>query len=86
MADPKKRTVKKKKQSRSKVKNINIHKIKATKLAVMMVIILLAFAGLGARLFFITRDNQTAYQKKILSQQRYDSKTLPVICTCRFLM
>lgn len=43
----------------------------------MMVIILLAFAGLGVRLYVISRDNQDNYQKKILSQQRYDSKTLP---------
>lgn len=47
------------------------------KLAVMMMIILLAFAGLGGRLYVLARDNQNAYQKKILSQQRYDSKTLP---------
>lgn len=47
------------------------------KLAVMMLIILLAFAGLGGRLYVLARDNQNDYQKKILSQQRYDSKTLP---------
>jgi stage V sporulation protein D (sporulation-specific penicillin-binding protein) len=47
------------------------------KLAVMMLIILLAFAGLGGRLYVLARDNQNTYQKKILSQQRYDSKTLP---------
>ena len=42
-----------------------------------MLIILLAFAGLGGRLYVLARDNQNDYQKKILSQQRYDSKTLP---------
>ncbi len=47
------------------------------KLAVMMIIILLAFAGLGVRLYVISRDHQDNYQKKILSQQRYDSTTLP---------
>lgn len=47
------------------------------KLAVMMLIILLAFTGLGGRLYVLARDNQNDYQKKILSQQRYDSKTLP---------
>jgi len=47
------------------------------KLAVMMLIILLAFGGLGGRLYCIARDNQNDYQKKILSQQRYDSLTLP---------
>lgn len=43
----------------------------------MMLIILLAFTGLGGRLYCLARDNQNDYQKKILSQQRYDSKTLP---------
>ncbi len=47
------------------------------KLGVMIVIILLAFGGLCVRLVYITRDNQESYQKKILSQQRYDSTTLP---------
>lgn len=47
------------------------------KLAVMMLIILLAFTGLGGRLYVLARDNQNDYQKKILSQQRYDSTTLP---------
>ncbi len=47
------------------------------KLAVMIIIILLAFAGLCVRLVNITGDNQADYQKKILSQQRYDSTTLP---------
>jgi len=50
---------------------------KGMKLAVMMLIILLAFTGLGGRLYVLARDNQNDYQKKILSQQRYDSKTLP---------
>lgn len=52
-------------------------RIMREKLAVMIIIILLAFAGLSVRLVNITSDNQTAYQKKILSQQRYDSVTLP---------
>ena len=55
----------------------SLNKVKSMKLAVMMMIILLAFAGLGGRLYVLARDNQNAYQKKILSQQRYDSKTLP---------
>lgn len=52
-------------------------RIMREKLAVMIIIILLAFAGLSVRLVTITRENQSAYQKKILSQQRYDSTTLP---------
>lgn len=63
--------------SRKRQNELNIQKVKTVKLAVMMFIILLAFAGLGVRLFVITRDNQNYYQKKILSQQRYDSTTLP---------
>lgn len=55
----------------------SLNKVKSMKLAVMMLIILLAFAGLGGRLYVLARDNQNTYQKKILSQQRYDSKTLP---------
>lgn len=54
-----------------------MNKVKSMKLAVMMLIILLAFTGLGGRLYALARDNQNDYQKKILSQQRYDSKTLP---------
>ena len=55
----------------------SLNKVKSMKLAVMMLIILLAFTGLGGRLYVLARDNQNDYQKKILSQQRYDSKTLP---------
>lgn len=56
---------------------ISANKVKSMKLAVMMLIILLAFTGLGGRLYVLARDNRNDYQKKILSQQRYDSKTLP---------
>ncbi len=55
----------------------SLNKVKSMKLAVMMLVILLAFTGLGGRLYCLARDNQNDYQKKILSQQRYDSKTLP---------
>ena len=57
--------------------NKNVNKVKSLKLAVMMIIILLAFAGLGTRLYVIAYDSHNVYQKKILSQQRYDSSTLP---------
>lgn len=60
-----------------KFKNVNLQRVKTMKLAVMMLIILLAFAGLGARLYFLTRDNRNDYQKKILSHLDYNSKTLP---------
>ncbi len=60
-----------------KFNKTNLQKVKTMKLAVMMVIILLAFAGLGVRLYVITRDNKDDYQKKILQQQQYSSTTLP---------
>lgn len=47
------------------------------KLGVMIGFILLAFAGLIFQLVRITKQNQTEYQKIILSQQKYDSMTLP---------
>lgn len=47
------------------------------KLVVLFFIILLAFVGLSYRLFTITRDNGERYKKQVLSQQRYDSTTLP---------
>ena len=64
-------------RKRQRRQRISLNKVKTMKLAVMMLIILLAFAGLGGRLYVIARDNQNDYQKKILSQQRYDSMTLP---------
>lgn len=48
----------------------------AIRLGVFFFIVLLAFVGLSVRLIFITKDNDTEYQQRILSQQAYDSKTL----------
>ncbi len=47
------------------------------KLAVLFGIVLLAFVLLGARLIFITRNNGKEYEKQVLSQQKYDSTTIP---------
>jgi len=47
------------------------------KLIMLYVMVLLAFTGLVVRLAWITRENGTRYQKQVLSQQRYDSLTLP---------
>lgn len=47
------------------------------KLVVLFFIILLAFLGLSVKLFLITRDNGDTYKKQVLSQQQYDSVTLP---------
>lgn len=47
------------------------------KLVVLFMIVLLAFAGLSYRLYTITRDNGERYKKQVLSQQSYDSTTIP---------
>ena len=47
------------------------------KLVVLFVLVLLAFAGLCARLVWITRENESSYQKQVLSQQNYTSSTIP---------
>lgn len=47
------------------------------KLVVLFIMVLLAFVGLSYRLFAITRDDGESYKKQVLSQQKYDSTTLP---------
>lgn len=47
------------------------------KLVVLFLLVLLAFAGLSVRLFYLVKTNQTAYQKQVLSQQISDARTLP---------
>ena len=47
------------------------------KLVVLFLLVLLAFAGLSYRLYAITRDNGEKYSRQVLSQQRYDSTTIP---------
>lgn len=47
------------------------------KLLVLFLIVLMAFVGLSVRLFLINRDNGEEYKKQVLSQQEYDSKTIP---------
>ena len=47
------------------------------KLVVLFLMVLLVFAGLSAQLYLITRDNGEEYKQKVLSQQRYDSTTIP---------
>ncbi|MBR4169883.1 MAG: cell division protein FtsI [Lachnospiraceae bacterium] len=46
------------------------------KLAVLFVLILVAFISLSVRLYAINRDNGEKYKKQVLSQQEYDSITL----------
>ncbi len=47
------------------------------KMVVLFCLILIAFIGLGARLMWIGRENGDKYEKQVLSQQKYDSITLP---------
>ena len=47
------------------------------KLVVLFIIILLAFLGLAARLVYITEAKGDEYTKNVLSQQKYQSTTLP---------
>lgn len=47
------------------------------KLLVLFSIMLVAFAALSLRLFIIARDNGEDYARQVLSQQEYDSITIP---------
>lgn len=63
---------------KEKKNNVQKFSIKMQKkLVVLFICVLLAFAGLVVVLGLLVRDQGTRYQKKVLSQQRYDSTTLP---------
>ncbi len=47
------------------------------KLVVLFCLLLLCFAGLSVRLMWINREKGDNYSKQVLSQQKYDSVTLP---------
>ena len=47
------------------------------KLVVLFLLVLLAFVGLSIRLILINKENGENYKKQVLSQQRYDSYTIP---------
>ena len=47
------------------------------KLAVLFILVLLAFVGLGIRLLWISHEKGNQYSKEILKQQDYESVTLP---------
>lgn len=47
------------------------------KLVVLFFLILLAFVGLSAKIIMINKESGESYKKQILSQQQYESKTLP---------
>lgn len=61
----------------SEVKNNRFSIKMQKKLVVLFIAVLLAFAALSARLILLTREKGTQYQKQVLIQQQYDSKTLP---------
>ncbi len=64
-------------KSDKKKKQQRIRYYMQKKLAVLFVLVLLAFVGLGVRLIWITREDGARYNKEILKQQEYDSTTLP---------
>ena len=47
------------------------------KLLVLFIIVLIAFVGLSIRIILINKDNGKEYEKQVLSQQQYDSSTIP---------
>lgn len=47
------------------------------KLAVLYILVLLAFVALGIRMIWIAREKGVQYNKEILQQQSYDSTTIP---------
>lgn len=47
------------------------------KLVILFFLVLLAFVGLSVKLFYIGKNNGREYEKQVLSQQQYDSITLP---------
>lgn len=47
------------------------------KLLVLFLLILVAFAVLSVNLLYLVKENETTYQKQVLSQQISDSKTIP---------
>lgn len=60
-----------------KPKKKRFHFYMQKKLAVLYILVLLAFVGLGIRLIWISGEKGAQYNKEILKQQSYDSTTLP---------
>ncbi len=65
------------KRGSKKTKELRFGIRKQKKLVVLFAVILLAFVGLSIRLVWICQKDGEQYKKQILSQQAYDSKTLP---------
>ncbi|MDY5000077.1 MAG: penicillin-binding protein 2 [Lachnospiraceae bacterium] len=58
-------------------RNMTIRRRIQGKLVVLIIFVLLAFAGLGLKLLFINMTKGEQYKKTVLSQQSYDSITIP---------
>lgn len=58
-------------------RNMTIRRRIQGKLVILIVLVLLAFAGLGLKLLFINMTKSEQYKKTVLSQQSYDSITIP---------
>ena len=65
------------KRSNGKIESKKITKKMQKKLVVLFLLVLLAFVGLSIRLILINKENGENYKKQVLSQQRYDSYTIP---------
>ena len=77
-----KKNTDRKKNSKIRTKKDKFEKNKFTrymqkKLVILVVLVLLAFVGLSVRLYLLVRDKGDSYKKQILSQQEYDSTTIP---------
>ena len=58
-------------------RNMTIRRRIQGKLVVLIIFVLLAFAGLGLKLLFINMTKGEQYKKTVLSQHSYDSITIP---------
>ena len=58
-------------------RNMTIRRRIQGKLVILIIFVLLAFAGLGLKLLFINMTKGEQYKKTVLSQQSYDSITIP---------
>ncbi|WP_099468542.1 peptidoglycan D,D-transpeptidase FtsI family protein [Konateibacter massiliensis] len=66
-----------KRSAREKKEPRKFNRKMQTKLAVLFIVIMLALVGLCARLTYINVKSGDKYTKQVLSQQRYDSQTIP---------
>ena len=66
-----------KKKKRMEHKQLKFSVGMQKKLVILSLIVLLAFIGLSVRLILINKENGDQYKRQVLSQQEYDSVTLP---------